>query len=99
MTLPPDDLAPPAPAEGDPDEGAGAARASPGRDEPYTIDHLVADQRRQTRFLLVLFLLAILYVTGRALLGGGASQGPGDSPTPQRSLETEPGGSRLEPPR
>ena len=105
MNPTPDDRLPRSPAEGhgDADDGGGhppeGAGARPDRDEPYTIDHLVADQRRQTRFLLALFLLAILYVTGRAFLDGGASPGPGDSPAPRRSLETDPGGSQPEPPR
>lgn len=44
--------------------------APPEDERPYTLDDLVAHEKRQTRLLLLLMLGAMLYFAGRAMLGG-----------------------------
>jgi hypothetical protein len=41
----------------------------PGDDEPYTVDDLVAHEKRQMRFVLVILLAAMAYFIGQRLLG------------------------------
>jgi hypothetical protein len=43
--------------------------APPDDDRPYSLDDLVAHEKRQTRFLLLLMLAAMLYFAGKTLLG------------------------------
>lgn len=42
--------------------------APPGDERPYTLDDLVAHEKRQTRFLLLLMLAAMLYFAGKSML-------------------------------
>jgi hypothetical protein len=41
-----------------------------GGEDDYTLDDLIADERRQSRFTLIIFILAVLFFGGRELLSG-----------------------------
>lgn len=57
----------------------------PGREEPYTVDDLIADEKRQLRFVAVIFVLAVIYFAAGGKLPGGA--GEGETPAPVTSAD------------
>ena len=63
---------------------------TPGSKPPpgdYTLDDLIADEKRQTRWVLVIFVGAVLFVGGRSLIGGSGADltTPPDSAAPVTS--------------
>ncbi len=53
--------------------------------EDYTLDDLIADEKRQSKWVLVIFVGAVLFVGGRSLLGDSDTAPPPAASAPVTS--------------